>query len=142
MKPSNTETFLGCVLKRPVDSKKAQEILDGLGHSTYESLSSSVKSFTVVDRLDEASRARSNLSLNRSKGVKKVGAGFQRLVVSFNHFLRSCKGIVDIASTADPAFVGVAYESLSILFSVRYLACCKTGGTTLKDVGISEQARC
>jgi hypothetical protein len=50
--------------------------------------------------------------------MRRLGYGFQKFAVAFLQCLRAFKGIVNIASSADPGLVGVAYETLNILFTV------------------------
>lgn len=50
--------------------------------------------------------------------MRRLGAGFQKFAVTFLQCLRALKGIVNIASSADPRLVGVAYETLNTLFTV------------------------
>lgn len=42
----------------------------------------------------------------------------QKFATKFLECLQSVKGIVDIAGIAAPGYVGVAYETLNILFTV------------------------
>ncbi|MCJ1230269.1 hypothetical protein MMC12_006941 [Toensbergia leucococca] len=100
------------------DLEAAQKILEGLNRSTYETLDASMTSYLTKNALETAGEARNFLAAKRSTGVKTLSAGFQCAVRSFRDLLWSYSGIVDIASTADPMYVGVAYQSLSVLFSV------------------------
>lgn len=54
----------------------------------------------------------------REKGFRKIGANIQSVSITFAGFLEAYSGIVEIVKAADQQFGGLAYGTLSLLFSV------------------------
>ncbi|OBT50803.1 hypothetical protein VE04_08538 [Pseudogymnoascus sp. 24MN13] len=86
--------------------------------ATYEEAYGFIKPFSTIDELGKAVQAQSELSQKRAHGIRIVGKGVQKFAETFLECLQAVKGIVDIAGIAAPPFVGVAYETLNILFTV------------------------
>jgi len=91
---------------------------DAFSNASYEDSIEFVQSYSVITNLGAATRARSDLSMKRSKGVRKVGREIEKFASAFREFLDVCKPIVDIAGSAGPGYIGAAYETLNILFAV------------------------
>ena len=86
--------------------------------STYEEAYGFIEPFSTINELGGALQARSELSRKRVHGIRRVSHGIQRFTVMFLQVLQAFKGIVDIAGSANPGFLCVAYETLNILFTV------------------------
>lgn len=65
--------------------------------------------------------ARADLSHRRSKGAHKVSEKAQNFVIEFDRFLKAYSGIVDVLTSVDAQYGGVASTTLSLLFAVGFL---------------------
>ena len=99
-------------------AKSRSSLEDVFSNASYEDSIAFVESYSVINDLGAAARARSDLSMKRSKGVRKVGREIEKFASTFREFLGVYKPIVDIAGSAGPGYIGAAYETLNILFAV------------------------
>lgn len=105
--------------KKGEQSKGLPTIQEALSSSaSFEEAYNFVEPFSTINALGTAVRARSDLSQKRAHGIRRLGHGVQKFAVTFLSWLHAFKGVVDIAGSADPGLVGMAYETLNILFTV------------------------
>lgn len=64
--------------------------------------------------------ARSDLSYQRSKGAHKVSGKAGSFVMEFDRFLKAYSGVVDVLTSVDAQYGGVASTTLSLLFAVSF----------------------
>lgn len=94
-------------------------IHEALSKTSYEDSVDFVQPYVAISELRHAVSAKSNLGRERAKGMRNVGRNLEKFASAFLSFLQACKGIVNIAGTADSGLVGTAYETLCVLFTVR-----------------------
>jgi hypothetical protein len=97
----------------PDDAHNDDVILRQLKDTNFEQLS-----IYVDVQVQKMENANTNFIAKRSKGVRKLGARFQELVVTFNRFLKAYSGIVEVMQNADSQFGNVAFSTPSLLFAV------------------------
>lgn len=78
------------------DKAQARQIIDSLDSQTYERLVHLVEPYYAMEMLAETGRAKSNLRIERTKGIRKVSTGFMRFAQTFQEFLKVYSGVVDI----------------------------------------------
>ena len=95
-------------LKAVNGTASTKEILDSLDSQTYEKLIEMVEPFYAAEKLDQAGRAKSDLRVKRTKGVRKATTRFVKFAKTFQDFLVVYSGIVDImASLPCPLCTGL-----------------------------------
>lgn len=105
--------------KEDEQPKRLPSIQEALSQATtYEEACGFIEPFSTINEIENAKRAHSELSRKRAHGTRRLGHGLQKFSVTFLQYLRAFRGIVNIAASADPGFVGLAYETLNILFTV------------------------
>lgn len=83
------------------------ETLDSLDKQTYEMLKENIEPFYAAELLGQAGRAKSDLRVKRTKGVKKTTTRFVKFAKTFQDFLKNYSGIVDImAQSTLPSLPG------------------------------------
>lgn len=78
------------------DKAQAKQIIASLDSQTYEKLVELVEPYYAIQSLAQAGRAKSDLRIERTKGVRKVTTGFMHFAQKFQEFLKVYSGIVDI----------------------------------------------
>ena len=91
-------------------------MIDTLNEMSLETLSQYVRAETA-----SLQGAKSDLDDKRTKGVHRAYARTEQFMVEFDRFLTVYSGVVNILSSADAQYGGVATAMLALLFAVRLL---------------------
>lgn len=78
------------------DEAQVRQIIDSLDSQTYERLVDLIEPYYTIEMLAETGRAKSNLRIERTKGIRKVTTGFMHFAQTFQDFLKMYCGVVDI----------------------------------------------
>lgn len=98
-------------LKAISETASSKEILDSPDEQTYENVEEIVAPFYAAEKLEQAGRAKSDLGIKRSKGVRKATTRFVKFAKTFQEFLAVYSGIVDIMASLPHPFLCVSADS-------------------------------
>ena len=107
-----TKTELKEVMENASPSDQSND-LSALDDETYESLVKRVKACMA-----ETQRGNEELMQKRATGMRRVSDSVQKFAQSFNEFLRTYSGLVDVLQAVDAQYGGLAWGTLSLLFIV------------------------
>lgn len=107
-----TKTELKEVLENASASDQSNDF-NALDDETYESLVKRVRACMA-----ETQRGNEELMQKRATGMRRISDGVQKFAQSFDEFLRTYSGLVDVLQAVDAQYGGLAWGTLSLLFIV------------------------
>ncbi|KAI9781850.1 MAG: hypothetical protein M1839_005642 [Geoglossum umbratile] len=113
IKSKLTKTELMEINKNASKTSYDTDIFKVLDGETYDSLYKRVNACMV-----ETQQGNDELSQKRATGFRRISNGMQKFAQSFNDFLRTYSGLVDVVQAVDGQYGGLAWGTLSLLFIV------------------------
>jgi len=113
------------MIKRKLTKTELKEVMENASASdqsndfrafddeTYESLVKRVKACMA-----ETERGNEELIQKRATGMRRISDSVQKFAQSFNEFLHTYSGLVDVLQAVDAQYGGLAWGTLSLLFIV------------------------